>query len=118
MKKKTMISVICAALFAALFILAGCGGGGEAANDPGIEDGTYVVDFKTDHAMFHVNDANNDKGIPALKDLSFEAWRYSEEVNEEQRAAAKAESEKGAAVADEDVETTHYWIYSPGDGAA
>ena len=25
---------------------------------------------------------------------------------------------KGAAVADEDVETTHYWIYSPGDGAA
>lgn len=53
-----------------------------------------------------------------FKDLSFEAWRYSEEVNEEQRAAAKAESEKGAAVADEDVETTHYWIYSPGDGAA
>lgn len=25
---------------------------------------------------------------------------------------------KGAAVADDDVETTHYWIYSPGDGAA
>ena len=68
MKKKTMISVICAALFAALFILAGCGGGGEAANDPGIEDGTYVVDFKTDHAMFHVNDANNDKGILTVKD--------------------------------------------------
>lgn len=27
-------------------------------------------------------------------------------------------SVKGAAVADEDVETVHYWIYSPGDGAA
>ncbi len=26
-------------------------------------------------------------------------------------------STRGAAVADEDVETTHYWIYSPGDGA-
>ena len=26
--------------------------------------------------------------------------------------------QKGAAVADDDVETIHYWIYSPGDGAA
>ena len=27
-------------------------------------------------------------------------------------------AQKGAAVADDDVETIHYWIYSPGDGAA
>lgn len=33
-----------------------------------------------------------------FKELSFEAWRYS--------------------VADEEVATIHYWIYSPGDGAA
>ena len=58
-----------------------------------------------------------------LKDfmeLSSEAWRYSEQVNEEKRqekAKAKREA-NGAAVADEDVETTHYWIYSPGDGAS
>lgn len=57
-----------------------------------------------------------------LKDfmeLSSEAWRYSEQVNEEkrqERAQTKRES-KGAAMADEDVETTHYWIYSPGEGA-
>ena len=57
-----------------------------------------------------------------LKDfmeLSEEAWRYSEQVNEEkrqERAQTKRES-KGAAMADEDVETTHYWIYSPGEGA-
>lgn len=55
-----------------------------------------------------------------FKELSFEAWRYSEEVNKEERAKkARAQREsKGAAVADEGVETVHYWIYSPGDGAA
>lgn len=55
-----------------------------------------------------------------FKELSFEAWRYSEEVNKENRAKkVQAEREtKGVALADEDVETTHYWIYSPGDGAA
>lgn len=55
-----------------------------------------------------------------FKELSFEAWRYSEEVNKENRAK-KLQAErkaKGVAVADEDVETVHYWIYSPGDGAA
>ena len=57
-----------------------------------------------------------------LKDfmeLSSEAWRYSEQVNEEKRqekAQIKREA-KGAAMADEDVETIHYWIYSPGEGA-
>lgn len=56
-----------------------------------------------------------------FKELSFEAWRYSEQVNKEQAAAKKAETQrenKGAAIADEGIETVHYWIYSPGDGAA
>lgn len=55
-----------------------------------------------------------------FKELSFEAWRYSEQVNQEQAAAKKAEAQrenKGAAIADEGVETVHYWIYAPGDGA-
>ncbi len=55
-----------------------------------------------------------------FKELSFEAWRYSEQVNQEkkQEKAQEDRTSKGAAVADEDVETTHYWIYSPGDSAA
>ena len=56
-----------------------------------------------------------------FKELSYEAWRYSEQVNKEQAAAKKAQSQRestGAAIADEGVETTHYWLYSPGDGAA
>lgn len=55
-----------------------------------------------------------------FKELSFEAWRYSEQVNQEQAAAKKVEAQrenKGAVIADEGVETVHYWIYAPGDGA-
>lgn len=52
-------------------------------------------------------------------ELSFEAWRYSEEVNRLKRAEKKQSNAraKGAALADDDIETIHYWIYSPGKGA-
>lgn len=64
------------------FALTGCGSGSandadtaettevaeDAAGDAGLADGTYIVDFTTDHAMFHVNDYNNDKGILTVKD--------------------------------------------------
>ena len=52
-------------------------------------------------------------------ELSAEAWRYSEQVNEEKRQE-KVETYqdiKGAALADEDIQTTRYWLYSPGEGA-
>ncbi len=52
-------------------------------------------------------------------ELSDEAWRYSEQVNEEKRQEKEQIIRDGkATMADEDVETTHYWIYSPGEGAA
>ncbi len=62
-------------------------------------------------------------GVSSLKDfkeLSFEAWRYSEQVNQEQKASntKTMRGTSSAALADEDVDTTHYWIYAPGDGAA
>jgi ATPase associated with various cellular activities AAA_5 len=52
-------------------------------------------------------------------ELSFEAWRYSEEINRQKRADEKQRKTKakGAALADDDIETIHYWIYSPGKGA-
>ncbi len=56
-----------------------------------------------------------------FKELSFEAWKYSSEVNEkikEQKKEKAALEQKGAGLADDDVETTHYWIYSPGDKAS
>lgn len=61
-------------------------------------------------------------GRGILKDfieLSYEAWKYSEQVNQEEKAAKmqSQRDDKGIALADEDVDTVHYWIYSPGDNA-
>lgn len=63
---------------------------------------------------------SDDSKLKNFKELSFEAWTHSQAVNEEQKAAEK-QAKRGsanAALADEDVDTVHYWIYSPGDGAA
>ncbi|MDU2954747.1 MAG: hypothetical protein E7B60_17640 [[Clostridium] innocuum] len=48
--------------------------------------------------------------------LSFEAWQYSDEVNKlirEEQAVYKT-TDKGDGLADEDVDTNRYWIYSAG----
>lgn len=52
-------------------------------------------------------------------ELSYYAWKVSEEVNQEQKAAdvKSKRGSTGAAVADENVDSVHYWIYAPGDGA-
>ena len=50
-------------------------------------------------------------------ELSFEAWRHSEEVNKQKKAQSARDS-KGAALADDGVDSVHYWIYSPGDNAS
>lgn len=54
-----------------------------------------------------------------FKELSFEAWKYSEQINQEKRNAKiqSQRDDKGSALADEDVDTVHYWMYSPGDSA-
>lgn len=67
--KKSLFAILAVFIMAA-FTLTGCGGSGgsEEAADPGIPDGTYVATFTTDSPMFHINDANNDKGILTVKD--------------------------------------------------
>ena len=62
---------------------------------------------------------SGESALKNFKELSFEAWRYSEEVNKQNAEKAKAQlNDKGAAIADQDVETVHYWLYSPGDNAS
>ena len=52
--------------------------------------------------------------------LTAAAFVESERVNQERKAAEKAAAVKAEenALGDEGVRTTHYWTYSPGDGAA
>ena len=59
--------LLIAVLAAVMLVMAGCGGTEQTA-DPGIADGTYVASFTTDNPMFHVNEANQDKGILTVKD--------------------------------------------------
>ena len=54
-------------------------------------------------------------GYKSFPELSLEAWVVSEEVNEQNRQKAKAAQDN--ALGDADVETTHYWLYAPGEGA-
>ena len=54
-----------------------------------------------------------------FKDLSQEAWRYSEEINEKikkEKEASQAKAKEDG-LADSDVRTTHYWMIAPGSGA-
>lgn len=64
-RKKIML--LYAVLAAVMLMMAGCGGT-EKTSDPGIADGTYVATFTTDSPMFHVNEANDDKGILTVED--------------------------------------------------
>lgn len=57
---------------------------------------------------------NSSIGINNFKDLSFDAWLYSNEVNKRKKEQAK---EKGDGLADSDVETISYWTFSPGENA-
>lgn len=60
-------AIACFLLAVAVIIMAGCGSTEQAA-DPGIADGTYVATFTTDNSMFHVSEANQDKGILTVED--------------------------------------------------
>lgn len=50
------------------FCLAFAGCGKKEENDPGIADGTYIVDVDTDSTMFHINEAMDGKGELTVKD--------------------------------------------------
>lgn len=54
-------------------------------------------------------------GYKTFPELSLKAWEVSEKVNEENRQKEKLAQEN--ALGDADVETTHYWLYAPGEGA-
>ena len=54
-----------------------------------------------------------------FKELSFEAWKYSTEVNEENKKAAELHNEqKDNVLIDNKVKSVRYWLYSPGERAS
>lgn len=58
---------------------------------------------------------SDESPLKDFKELSFEAWVYSEQVNKEK--SEEKEKHSPAVLADEDVQRNRYWIYSPGEGS-
>lgn len=50
-------------------------------------------------------------------ELSAEAWSYSQKVNDETKAGQVVQKPELVSVADENVDTVHYWLYAPGNNA-
>lgn len=64
----------------------------------------------------HVSADPNCYADPSFHMLAQTIIYVNNEMN--QNTTQKEGTQKGAAVADDDVDTLHYWIYSPGDGAS
>lgn len=65
--KAFKIILLSTVIAAAMLVMAGCGGTAQNSG-PGIADGTYVATFTTDSSMFHVSEANQDRGILTVED--------------------------------------------------
>ena len=66
--------------------------------------------FVKDSCTTALNEGSYDyKNYP---ELSYYAWMISEQVNQNKRDNASS------ALADDDVDTVHYWIYSPGENSS
>lgn len=54
--------------------------------------------------------------VKDFKELSFDAWVYSEKVNKE-KMAAKNNKYLETETLDRDIHTNRYWLYAPGEGS-
>lgn len=63
--------------------------------------------------------AGGTHGFKSLPELSYVAWKVSEEVNAQKKTEAKkaAETQADPILADEGTRSTHYWLYAPGYNA-
>ncbi len=85
----------------------------EAGNAP-IEDGTYTATFKTDSSMFHVNEANGDKGTLTVENgrMTIHVSLVSKKILKLFQGTAAEAQQEGAAVIEP---TTDEVTYSDGE---
>lgn len=104
--------LLCGILFAVMLFMAGCGGASQDP-DPGIEDGTYVATFTTDSSMFHVSEANQDKGILTVQDgkMTIHVSLQSKKIVNLYAGTAEDAKKEGAELLDPTKDTV---VYSDG----
>lgn len=68
MKANRIVILLLIAVFCLLSVACGQKQNGVTPSEAPIADGVYTADFNTDSTMFHVNEANNGKGVLTVKD--------------------------------------------------
>ncbi len=66
--KKTLALMLTLLLLAAFAVACGTKTGEQPTSKIDLPDGVYTASFKTDSSMFHVNEANNGKGVLTVRD--------------------------------------------------
>ena len=80
------------------------------ANADALEDGTYAADFTTDSSMFHVNEAEDGKGVLTVKDgqMTIHVSLASEKILNLFQGSAEDAKKDGAALLQPTKDTVKY----------
>ena len=80
------------------------------AETPALEDGTYTATFTTDHSMFHVNEAYDNKGTLTVKDgvMTIHVTLVSKNIVNLFPGLAEDAQKDGAALLQPTEETVNY----------
>ncbi len=100
---KRWIAAVLAALLALACLAA-------LAETPALEDGTYTATFTTDHSMFHVNEAYDNKGTLTVKDgvMTIHVTLVSKNIVNLFPGLAEDAQKDGAALLQPTEETVNY----------
>ena len=80
------------------------------AQETSLEDGVYTAEFNTDSSMFHVNEANEGKGVLTVKDgeMTIHVSLVSKKIVNLFPGLAEDAQKEGAAILDPTVDTVTY----------
>ena len=100
---KRWIAAVLAALLALACLAA-------LAETPALEDGTYTATFTTDHSMFHVNEAYDNKGTLTVKDgvMTIHVTLASKNIVNLFPGLAEDAEKEGAALLEPTTDTVNY----------
>lgn len=111
---KTKVKLIIVLFIAmAIMALAGCANPSKEAvnaSDAGLADGVYSADFITDSSMFHVNEANDGKGVLTVEGtkMTIHVSLASENIVNLFIGTAEAAQQDGAALVEPTIDNVSY----------
>ena len=98
-------------ILALCFVLTACGQAKEEEKpEPALADGTYTAEFDTDSNMFHVNEANEGKGVLTVKngEMTIHVSLGSKKIVNLYYGLAEDAKKEGAKLLEPTVDTVTY----------